>query len=278
MTEHLHALRSLTATVLTTAVTTALTTDDRFATAYQAAQTAASANVSVPGHRELLRREAVFRLADAAHLAPCGLLTLNLAQGLDNRDRAWPRPVRRSALLTALAHLPAPAADVPANQAGRLPQGHAPATPRLAHLLHGAARRAAILLRTTAPEVRTLHRALAMAAQHEAGGLPGGYELLLERELTLRIALSLALPVTGALAPGLDLTLARATGTATRTDLADLILIAVRPNPARPAVLAVIDGHIDRVPPQRRRTAGCSCACATGGFCRGCGHSGCGRR
>jgi hypothetical protein len=39
-----------------------------------------------------------------------------------------------------------------------------------------------------------------------------------------------------------------------------------------------VPGNGSRIPYKRRRNGPCTCECATGGFCGGCGHAGCGRR
>ncbi|GAA1215418.1 hypothetical protein GCM10009665_01550 [Kitasatospora nipponensis] len=266
--------RALAATILATATAAALTTSDRLAAAHTAIHQTTPPGPVAPGHADLARREAAYRLADAAHLEPRGLLTPNLAQALDNRDRAWPRPIRRTALLTATAHLPATPIPTPDHPVPTRTPVPTPDTTHLAHLLHTTARRTAAQLRTTI-RPRTLTQLLATTARDAANLLPDGYGLLLECELTLRLARVLGLPTPGALAPGLGPTLALATRNTTRTELADLLLTAVRPAPARPAVAA---GSSERVPRQRARAGTCSCPCATGGFCGGCGHAGCGGR
>ncbi|MCX4750583.1 hypothetical protein OG455_34615 [Kitasatospora sp. NBC_01287] len=54
----------------------------------------------------------------------------------------------------------------------------------------------------------------------------------------------------------------------TRTELADLVLAAVRP-----ALVSAASGS-GRLPRQRARSGSCQRGCATGGFCGGCGHAG----
>ncbi|PYC66043.1 hypothetical protein C7C46_31885 [Streptomyces tateyamensis] len=258
------------ATILATALGAALTADDRFAEAHRAAQHAVPKTTSQPGHLELLRRECAYRLAQAAQLAPRGLLAPNLGLALQTRDRAWPRPIRRAALLTATTHLasvPDPALLAPASR----PKAPLVSSEQLTTALHTAARQAAMDLRSG--RCRTVADALTIATRGISSTLPVGYDHFLEREMTLRLALTLALPAPGALAPGLDFALDHATRSATRTELADLVLTALRPSRARTVA------SLGRIPLQRTlaATGSCGCDCANGGFCGGCGHAGCGR-
>ncbi len=265
----LPSLRALAATILATALAAALAGGNRFADAHRAIHRATTLGTFPPGHTELIRRECTYRLAHAAQLNPRGLLARSPAQGLESRDRAWPRPIRRNALLGAATHLPA-SPDRTLLTPGQPPKSPTAVTGQLTTTLHAAAIQAATDLR--GDRARNLTGALATATRHATSTLPAGYDLLLEREMTLRLALTLALPATGALAPGLDLALAHATSTITRTDLADLILTAMRPAPARPAPAPVFRSHLGHVPRQRALAGTCACACATGGWCGGCGY------
>ncbi|WP_035851163.1 hypothetical protein [Kitasatospora azatica] len=271
----LPGLRALAATVLATAIAAALTADDRFADAHRQIHRIAPGPALPPGHTDLVRRESAYRLAHAAQLNPHGLLAPSPAPALEGRDRAWPRPIRSTALLTALAQLPA-TPDRTLLIPGQPPKTPTAITDRLTITLHAAAIQAATDLRGN--RARNLTHALTAASRHATRTLPAGYDLLLEREMTLRLALTLALPTTGALAPGLDLALAHATSTTNRTELADLILTALRPAPTRPAPTPVFRSHLAHVPRQRVIAGPCTCACASGGFCGGCGHAGCARR
>ncbi|MDH6580732.1 hypothetical protein [Kitasatospora sp. MAP5-34] len=268
-------LRALTATVLATALAGSLVGGNRFADAHRAIYRATFHGTYPPGHAELVRRESTYRLAYAAQLSPRGLLAPGPGTGLDSRDRAWPSRIRRTALLGAITQLPA------TPDRALLTQGQPLAPPavttnQLTTTLHSAARQAATDLRSA--RTRTLAEALTIATRYAARDLPAGYDLLLERETTLRLALTLALPTTGALAPALDLALAHTTSHSTRTELADLLLQAVRPAPVLPVTAPVTHSRLGQVPRQRALTGTCPCVCASGGFCGGCGHAGCGRR
>ncbi|WP_329562039.1 hypothetical protein [Kitasatospora sp. NBC_01266] len=270
----LNTLRTAAATLLAAATAAALANDDRLTEARTEINRTAPHGIRQPGHTDLVRREATYRLAHAARLDPPGLLTPNIAEALANRDRAWPRPIRRTALLAATAHLPATPGPIPSPPTP--PSVPTITTAQLTTTFHAAARHAATHLRSA--RTRTLAHALATAAHEAARDLPNGYGLLLERELILRLALTLALPATGALAPGLDTALAHATRAATRTELADLILTAARPTATRTAAPVAQVSRVRFVPRQRGRTGTCPCVCSTGGFCGGCGHADCGRR
>ncbi|MET8630957.1 hypothetical protein ABZW30_46005 [Kitasatospora sp. NPDC004669] len=269
----LHHLRALTATTLATALAHALTTGDRFADAQGAIRPATLTGDEPPGHTDLVRRECVFRLAYAAQLYPISLLVSDPMPSLESRDRLWPRPVRRDALLCAAAQLP----HVPSRAMGPAtrPTTSTSVTDRLQGSIRAAAQVAAVQLRSGT--VCSLTKALNIAARDASRYLPSGYDALIEREMTLRLALTLNLSATGALAPSLDFALAHATRSISRSDLADLILGALRPVATGAATSATQAARrLTRVP--RQSSGACGCACSRGGFCGGCGHAGCGGR
>ncbi|MGE7434007.1 hypothetical protein [Kitasatospora sp. NPDC001175] len=271
----LHHLRALTATTLAAALTHALTTGDRFADAHSAIRPATPTGDQPPGHMDLIRRECIFRLAHAAQLYPHGLLASDPMPSLESRDRLWPRPVRRDALLCAAAQLP----HIPSRTLR--PTTHPTATPAsVTDRLHGSIRAAAQVaaMQLRSGTVCSLTKTINIGARDAARYLPPGYDSLIEREMTLRLALTLNLPANGALTPGLDFALAHATCNVSRSDLADLILGALRPVATGAATSATqVARRLTRVP--RQSSGACGCACSRGGFCGGCGHAGCvGRR
>lgn len=146
----LSSLRTQTATLLTAAITAALAKEVRLGDALTQINEAVLHGIRQPGHIDLVRREATYRLARAAGLNPPGLLTPNLAEPLASRDHAWPRPIRRTTLLAVTAQLPTtPAPDA----SSAMPAYNTPAvsTAQLAASFHTAARHAAAYLRTPAP-------------------------------------------------------------------------------------------------------------------------------